>query len=100
MDVYNISFDKLLNNIVQARRKYFLDDHTSPTFIKERVIVSNTRQHPTALTEANLAYAGETTSNVKYAMAKNEQMTKNLYASRKEAENSEHQCRMKFLHWG
>jgi len=56
MDVYNLSFDKLHKNFVQAQRKHFLDDHASLTFIKERVIVSKNMKHPTAHTEAVLAY--------------------------------------------
>jgi len=59
-------------------RKDFLDDHTSPTFIKERVIVSDTRNHPTALDEAILSYGGEKSSNVKYLMDENEKLAKNL----------------------
>ena len=42
MDVYNLSFDELQKKIVQARRKKFLDDHASPAFMRERVIVEDT----------------------------------------------------------
>jgi len=59
MDMYNISFDEFQKRIVQAWRNHFLDDQVSPTFIRERVIVSGTRKHPTAIVESSLAYAGE-----------------------------------------
>ena len=85
MDVYNLSFDKLQKRIVQVWRKHFLDDHTLPTFIKERVIVLDTRQHPTALAEAGLAYARETSSNVKFLLAENEKIANNLKVVRKHA---------------
>jgi len=39
MDVYNLSFDVLHQKIIYVWRKNFPDDHTSPAFIKERVIV-------------------------------------------------------------
>lgn len=86
MDVDNLSFDELQKKIVLVRRKKFPDDHTSLTFIKERLIVSDTRKHPTALVEANLAYAGAIRSNVKYLTIKNKQLEKNLQGVRKEAE--------------
>lgn len=78
MDVYNLSFHELQNRIVQAWRNQFLDDHASLAFIKERVIVSDTRKHPNAIVKAILAYEGETRSNVQYLMAKNEQLAHNL----------------------
>jgi len=86
MDVYNLSFDELQKSITQARGKHFLDDHASPTFIKERVIVSDTRRHPTTLSEAILTYTGATSSYVTYLMAENEQLAKILWDSKKEVE--------------
>jgi len=61
-----------------VRRKHFSDDYTSPTFIKEMVIVSDTKKYPTSLVEASLTYAGATSSNVKFMLAENEKMAKNL----------------------
>lgn len=86
MDVYNLSFKRFQKRIIQAQRKYFPDDHASPAFIKERVIVSDTKKHPIAISEANLAYAGETRSNVQCLMTENEQLEKNLQASRHKVE--------------
>lgn len=41
MDVYTMSFDEFERRIIQAHRKHFPDDHASPSFVRERVIVSN-----------------------------------------------------------
>ena len=59
-------------------RKHFLDDHATPTFIKERVIMSDTRKHPTSISQATLAYAGATNSNVQYLTTESEKLGKNL----------------------
>jgi len=48
--------------------------------------MSDIRKHPIAITEAILAYAVEASSNVQYLVAKNEQLVKNLKASREEVE--------------
>lgn len=48
----------------------------------------DTRKHPTAFTEATLAYPGAISSNVKYLLFENEQLAKNLQVARKEAEKS------------
>lgn len=64
MDAYNLSLDELKKRIVQAQHKHFPDDQDSPAFIKERVIVLDTRKHTTPIAEASLAYAGATRSNV------------------------------------
>ena len=60
MDVYNLSYNELQKRIVQAWRKHFWDDHASPTFIKERVIVVDTSKNPNAIVEAKLAFASAT----------------------------------------
>lgn len=70
--------------IIQAQRNNFLDDHASPAFIKERMIVSDTRKHPTSLAEASLAYVRETRSNVQYMTYEIEQLEKILEDSRQE----------------
>lgn len=49
------------------------------------MIASDTRKHPNAIVEASLSYARSTSSNVKYLMTENEQLAKNLQATRKEA---------------
>jgi len=64
MDVYNLSFDEFQNKIVQARRNHFLDDHAPPTFIRERVIVANTKKNPNVIIIANLAFAGAMILNI------------------------------------
>lgn len=86
MDLYNLSFYELGKNIVQAQRKHFLDDHISLEFMKEMVIVSNTRKHLATFPDAILAYTGVTTSNVKFLLAKDEQLENNLQPTRQEVE--------------
>ncbi len=49
MDVYNMSFNEFQKRIVQEWRKYFLDDHTLPAFIRERLIVADTKKHPNTI---------------------------------------------------
>lgn len=78
MDVYNLSFDELQRKIVQMWSNHFPANHMSPAFIKERVIVSDVRKHPTSMADATFSYAGATSSNVKFVLVENEQMTKNL----------------------
>jgi len=50
--------------------------------------VPDTRKHPTALDETTLAYVGARSSNAKYLLAENEQMTKLLQVGMQEAEQS------------
>lgn len=61
--VYNISFDEFQKRISQAQRKHFPDDNASTVFIRERVIMLDTRKHPNAYVEANLDYTGATRLN-------------------------------------
>jgi len=72
MDVSNISFNKFQRRIVQAWRNHFLDDRASLGFIRENVIVSDTKKHPNFISEANLAYAGATRSNIQYLTTEND----------------------------
>jgi len=74
MDVYNFSIDEFQRRIVQAWRNHFLDEHASHAFIRERVIVLDTRKHPNSIIEANSAYERATRSNIQYLMAENEQL--------------------------
>lgn len=91
MDVYNLSFDGLQKNIVQAQRNNVSYDHTSFAFVKERVIVSDVRKNSVTMVDATLAYVGATHSNVKFMLAKNEQMAEKLQVDRKELEQSREQ---------
>jgi len=50
--------------------------------MKERVIVLDVRNHPITIVNATMTYVGATSSNVKFMLAKNEQMAKNLQAGR------------------
>lgn len=66
MDVYNLSFDELHQNIVHEKIKHFPNDHASPALMKERVIASDVRKHPFTMVDATMAYARATSSNVKF----------------------------------
>jgi len=74
MDVYNMSFAEFQKMIIQARKKNFLDDHSSLEFVRERVIVEDTKKHPNSIIEAKLAFSGATISSIQYLMPKNEQL--------------------------
>lgn len=50
------------------------------------MIVLDLRRHPTALADANKAYAEATSSSVKFLIAENEHMVKDLQATRKREE--------------
>jgi len=63
MDVYNISSYEFQNRILKAWRKHFVYDHTSPTFIRETIIVPDITKNPNAISEASLNYGGEMRSN-------------------------------------
>lgn len=88
MDVFNMLFDELSQRIVQAQRKHFSNDHVSPAFMKERVIMPDVRKHPVAMVDATMAYGRATSSNVKFLLAENEQIAKNLQAARQKAKQS------------
>lgn len=82
MDTYNLTYDELQKIIVQARKKHFLDDLTSSTFIRERVIVTNTRRNMNVIVAANLAFIGIIKSNMEYLMTEKKQLEKDLQAIR------------------
>ena len=62
-DVYNLSHNELQERIVQTQRKHFPNDHASPAFIGEKVIVQDTSKNPNAIVEANLTVTGAARSN-------------------------------------
>lgn len=63
-----------------------LDDLASPTFIRERVIVADTRKNLNAIVTANLAFASAENSGTDYLMAKNKELAKKLQVVRQEVE--------------
>lgn len=84
--MYDLTYDELHKNIVQVRKKHFLDDLAYPSFIRERMIVTGTRINTGSIVVTNLAFTSALKSNTKYLMAKNKQLEKNLQAFRKEVE--------------
>lgn len=74
----NISFDKLQHRVVQSCRVSTLDVHISPPHIKEQMIIYDVYNHPPTLVDATRAYSEATSSSVRFLIAKNEQMDKEL----------------------
>lgn len=68
--------------MVQEQRNNFPIDHASPTFMKERVIMSDVRNHLNSMEYSTKAYAKATRSNVKFLLAENDQMEKDLQEAR------------------
>lgn len=83
---YNLSYDELQKNIVQERKKYFPDDLSSPTFIRESVIMTDTRRNLGAIATTNLAFTGATKSNIDYLMVEKKFLQNNLQNARREIE--------------
>lgn len=86
MDTYNLSYDELQKNIVQACKKNFLDDLALPTFIRERVIMVDTRKNPNSIVTSNFAFTSATNLNTEYLMAKNKKLEMKLHISKQEVE--------------
>lgn len=86
MDTYNLLYDELQKKIIQTQKKHFLDDLAFLAFMRERVIVADTRRDPEAIASTNLAFAGAVKSNTQCLMAENKQLAKNLQVARKEVE--------------
>jgi len=78
MDVCNLSFDESQQRIVQARRKWLLNGHASPAHMEERVIVLDVRRHLAAMANASKAHAKARSSTVKFLLAENDRMAKDL----------------------
>lgn len=55
-----------------------MDDLISPTFIRERVIVTDTKRNLEAIGATNLAFTGATKSNTNYLMGDKRKMAMNL----------------------
>lgn len=81
MDTYNMNYNEIQNKTVQARKKHFPDNFTSLTFIRGRVIVTNTRRNPNSIATTNLAFTSATNSNTNYMTTVNKQLENNVQAT-------------------
>ena len=81
-EIHNISFDESQHRVVQSRRVSTSDDHTSPTQVEERVIVSDMHRHLVALADATRVYVEATSSSVHFLIAENERMAKELQTAK------------------
>lgn len=84
--MYNITFDESQYKFVQACRAHTPDEHASPAYLEERVIVSDVQKHPVASVDATNAYAKSTNSCVRLLIAENECMAKELQATKQREE--------------
>jgi len=80
--MHNISFDESQHKVVQSRKVPTLDVHVSPVQIGERVFVFNVCRHLPALAEDTKAYTEATNSSVRFLIAENERMAKELQATK------------------
>jgi len=67
---------------VQSRRVSTPDVHVSPVQSEERVIMSDVHRHPAMLTDATKSYAKATSSTVRFLIAENERMAKELQVAK------------------
>jgi len=82
METYNFTYEELKKKIVQARKRHFLDNLASSTFIRESMIVTYTRRNLGVVVASKLTLASATMSNTKYLMEENKQLAKNLQVAR------------------
>lgn len=78
MDTYNMSYDELQNKIVKVCQKNFSGDLQYPAFIRERVIVANTRRNLEAIATTKFTFTDVAKSNTQYMMAEKNKFAKNL----------------------
>ena len=64
------------------------DVHVSPAEFEERVIVSDVRRHPAALVDSTKSYVEATSSIVRFLIAENEHMAKELQVAKKGGEQA------------
>jgi len=86
--VYNKDFDVSQDKVVHACRVHIPNEHASLANFEERVIVSDVQRNPPSLVEATKAYAKAMSSSVKFLVAENEHMAKELQATREREEKS------------
>lgn len=77
-DVHNVSFDESQHIVVKSHKVPKLDLHVSPTHFQEWVIVSDVCKHLVTFPYATKAYAEATDSNVRFLIAENKHMAKEL----------------------
>ena len=85
-EMHNISFDESQHRVVQSHKVSTLEDHTSPAQFEEQVIMSYVRKHPLALTDAIRVYFEAISSSVRFLIAENERMAKELQTTKQGGE--------------
>jgi len=83
VEMHNISFDVSQHRVVQSCRVFTLDINKSHVEFEERVVISDVHNHPAALNDATRAYAEATISSVRFLIAENKKMVKELQTDKK-----------------
>lgn len=85
MDIYSLTYNELQKKIVQESKKHFPNDLTHLAFIKEKVIMMNTKNNSEAIAATNLAFTRASKSNTLFN-GQEKKMEKNLQVARKYTE--------------
>ena len=85
-EMHNISFDESQHRFVKSHRLLTSNDQTSPTQFKEQVIMSDMRKHPATLVDATRADVEATSLSVRFRIAENKRMAKELQTTKQGGE--------------
>lgn len=95
MDIFSVTFDELQKKILQERNKKFPGDLTHHDFIKEKVIIMDTKKNHEVIVATNIAFVGASKPNIEYLMVENRQMENNLEVTRKQIEQLQEEVQNK-----
>lgn len=84
--MHNIYFDESQHRIVQLHRVPTLNVHVSLVEFEEQVIMSDVRRHLATLTDATKAYTEATSSSVRFLIAENQHMAKEIQVAKQGGE--------------
>jgi len=72
--MYNMAYGNLHKRIVQVRKKHLPRNLTSLAFIRERVIMTDTRRNPGVVVTAKFSFAGVSKSNTNYLLVEKKEL--------------------------
>lgn len=78
MDTYNLTYDELQKKDCTNKKEAFSVWPPSIAFVRERLIMTDTKINLGAIIGDNLAFTGASNSNLEYLMAENKKSVKNL----------------------
>ena len=76
--MHNISLEESQHRVVQSHRVPTPYVHVSPAYFEEQVIMPNVHRHLATLANGTKAYVKATSSSVRFLIAENEHMAKEL----------------------